>query len=80
MQALGQGCVVMLLELIEGRIERTKRMAKDAMGRLAWCRRTGGADVVGALIVRDRQLTARGIVCRIRVRQSNRAHNQTDKQ
>src|SRR5687767_1230816 len=55
MQALGQWRVVMLLELIEGWVERTERMTKDAVGRLAWRRRAGGADVMGALIVRDRQ-------------------------
>jgi len=70
----------MLLELIKDRVERTQGMAEDAMMGVGRRRCRVRANVVGALIVRDRQLTALGIVCPICVRQRKRAPNQAGEQ
>ncbi len=61
MQPLGAGRVMVLLEFIERRIERTKGMAEEAVTRLSWRGCRVCADVVRAFVVRNRNRAARDI-------------------
>src|SRR5688572_30530014 len=61
MQPLGTGRVMVLLEFIEGWIERTKGMAEEAMIGVGRRRCRVGADVVRAFVVRNRNRDARDV-------------------
>jgi hypothetical protein len=70
----------MLLELIEGRVERAKRVAEEAV--VGFSRRPGRIcrDGVGALVVRDRYRAARDIIFALGVRQGDGTRTQAGHQ
>src|SRR5688500_10387877 len=61
MQPLGARRVMVLLEFIERRIERTKGMAEEAMVGVGWRRCRIRGDVMRAFVVRNRNRDARDI-------------------
>jgi len=78
-QPLGARSIVVVLELIEDRIVRTKGMTEEAMLGLSRCRCRVGPDVVRAFVVRHQYRTARDIRV-VGMRQREEAHAQADKQ
>jgi hypothetical protein len=79
-QPLGAMRVVMVLEFIERRIERTEGVTQVAV--IAFGRRPGRicADRVRTLVVRDRYRAARRVICALSVRKSDRTHTQAGEQ
>jgi hypothetical protein len=74
MQPFGARSGVVVLELIEGRIVRTKGVAEEAMLGLGGRRRRVSPEVVRAFVVGDQNWTARNIrVVRMRPREAARA-------
>ena len=59
-----RGRVVMLLEFVEGRVERTKGMTEEAVFGVGRRRCRVRPDVVGAFVVRDQDRAARDISAR----------------
>lgn len=71
---------MVLLELVEGRVERTEGVTEEAM--IGFSRRRGRicGDRVGALVVRDRYRAAREIVSAIGMRECNGTRTQAGQQ
>ena len=78
-QPLGARSIVVVLELIEDRIVRTKGMTEEAVLGLSRRRCRVGPDVVRAFVVRHQYRTARDIRV-VGMRQREDANAQADKQ
>ena len=76
-QPFGARSIVVVLELIEGRVVRTKRMTEDAVLGLGRRRCRIGPDMVRTFVVRNQYRTACDIPIAA-MRQREAAHTQTD--
>ena len=79
MQAFGTRYRVVVLELIEGRVVRTKGMTEDAVLGLSRSPCRVRPDMVRAFVVRDQYRTARDVRVVV-MRQREAAYAQADKQ
>lgn len=80
MGAFGVRCVVVVLECVEGGVERPERVAQKAVVCFGPRRCGAGPDAVDARVVRDRNRVARDIVGPIAVRQRRGARAQADEE